>query len=58
MLSNDEINFQRLDSAAEEMEYGEADGNFDAIIINDDLDKAYQQLKEFMLPKIPVLNDP
>ena len=44
---------QRLRSAAEEMEYGEAEGNFDVIIVNDDLDDAYQQLREFIVPKIP-----
>lgn len=40
--------FQRLGSAAEEMEYGEGEGNFDAIVINEDLGEAYQQFKQVL----------
>ena len=42
---------QRLGAAAKEMEYGEEEGNFDTIIVNDDLDTAYQHLKEFLLER-------
>ena len=31
------------------MEFGEKEGNFDIIIVNDDLDTAYQKLREFVL---------
>ena len=47
--------FQRLGSAAKEMEYGEEEGNFDVIIVNDDLDTAYQNLREFMLENVETL---
>ena len=40
---------QRLGAAAKEIEYGEEEGNFDIIIVNDDLETAYGQLREFML---------
>ena len=33
---------RRLAAAAEEMEYGEEDGNFDIIIVNDQLEDAYR----------------
>lgn len=46
------MTFQRLSSAAAEMAYGEEEGNFDIIIVNDDLDTAYQKLREFVLPEI------
>ena len=32
---------KRLGAAAAEMEYGEEEGNFDIIIVNDDLETAY-----------------
>ena len=47
--------WQRLGAAAAEMEYGEQKGNFDTIIINDDLDTAYAALREFILPDINAL---
>ena len=34
------------------MSYGEEEGNFDIIIVNDDLETAYQKLREFVLPEI------
>lgn len=43
---------RRLDTAKEEMEYGEQESNFDRVIINDDLDRAYQELREFIQPTI------
>ncbi|GJQ79407.1 hypothetical protein Trydic_g16266 [Trypoxylus dichotomus] len=38
----------RLDVASKEIEYGVQPGNFDLVVINDDLEHAYAQLKEFM----------
>ncbi|XP_050695660.1 guanylate kinase-like isoform X1 [Eriocheir sinensis] len=43
---------RRLDTAKEEMVYGEQESNFDRVIINDDLDRAYQELREFIQPTI------
>jgi len=40
---------KRLGSAAKEMEYGEEDGNFDIIVVNDDLETAYRTLREFLV---------
>ena len=45
----------RLGAAAAEMEYGETPGNFDIIIINDQLDTAYLDLRNFILPEIEKL---
>ena len=46
---------QRLSAAAAEMEYGEKKGTFNIVIINDDLDSAYEQLRDFILPDIQAL---
>jgi len=46
---------KRLGAAAAEMEYGEKKGNFDAIIINDDLENAYVGLRDFILPDIKAI---
>ena len=46
---------KRLGAAAAEMEYGEAEGNFDIIIVNDDLESAYAKLKEFIVPELEKL---
>jgi len=43
---------KRLGAAAAEMEYGETKGNFDVIIINDDLENAYVHLRDFIMPDI------
>ena len=43
---------QRLGAAAKEMEYGEEEGNFDIIIVNDELDTAYEKLREFILKNV------
>jgi len=43
---------KRLAAADAEMKYGETPGNFDIVIVNDDLEKAYQELRTFMLPKL------
>ena len=34
------------------MEYGETDGNFDIIIVNDDLEDAYIKLRDFVIPEL------
>ena len=34
------------------MEYGEAEGNFDIIIVNDDLEAAYVKLRDFVIPEL------
>ncbi|XP_046648043.1 guanylate kinase-like isoform X1 [Daphnia pulicaria] len=43
---------KRLLTAKAEMEYGSEPQNFDIVIENDQLDKAYQDLKEFLMPFI------
>ncbi|KAF2902703.1 hypothetical protein ILUMI_03482 [Ignelater luminosus] len=43
---------QRLQVATDEMKYGETPGNFDVIIVNDNLEHAYEQLKEFVEEKV------
>ena len=37
------------------MEYGETEGNFDIIIVNDDLETAYVQLRDFIIPELEKL---
>ena len=39
------------------MEYGEEEGNFDIIIVNDDLEAAYVQLRDFVIPELERLHD-
>lgn len=39
---------RRLDTAKVELEYGSEPGNFDLIIVNEDLDAAYEELKSFV----------
>ena len=48
---------KRLDTAKEEMKYGEEKGNFHIVVVNDDLDKAYQSLREYILPEIQKLSN-
>ena len=48
---------KRLGAAAAEMEYGEEEGNFDIIIVNDDLEAAYIQLRDFVIPELERLHD-
>lgn len=43
---------KRLGIAKKELEYGAVEGNFDKIIVNDNVDEAYKQLREFILPVI------
>lgn len=43
---------KRLDTAKKEMAYGEQESNFDKIIVNDNLEQAYHELREFVEPTI------
>ena len=44
---------RRLGAAQREMEYGsEENGNFDIVVTNDDVDRAYADLRAFVLPEI------
>lgn len=43
---------RRMAAAAGELDYGRGDGNFDLVIVNDQLEKAYKQLRGFVLPVI------
>lgn len=40
---------KRLTQAKQELEYGEAPGNFDVVLINDDVEEAYSNLRNFIL---------
>ena len=42
---------KRLNLAKGDMEYGQAKGNFDIIIVNDELEKAYEELMKFLKEK-------
>lgn len=46
----------RLANAAEEMVYGTTDGNFDFVLINDDLKESFQQLVSVIQGWYPNLN--
>lgn len=46
----------RMDNSAKEMEYGTSDGNFDVIIVNDDLDKAVADVKNHIKKWFPTLD--
>lgn len=54
---NYELLFQRLSSAAAEMDYGKEPGNFDIVIINEDLDDAYSKLKTFLEPEMEKITE-
>jgi len=43
---------KRLNKAREELQFGEEKGNFDVVIVNDDLEDAYKMLREFVLPEV------
>jgi guanylate kinase len=43
---------KRLSRAKYEMVYGEEDGNFDKVIVNDNINEAYQSLLDFILGDI------
>ena len=46
---------KRLGAARAEMEYGRGEGNFQVVIVNDQLEKAYSQLRHCVLPLIESL---
>ena len=39
------------------MEYGEEDGNFDIVIVNDDLETAYVELRDFVMPQLEKIHE-
>ena len=39
------------------MEYGEEDGNFDIVIVNDNLETAYIELRDFVMPQLEKLHE-
>lgn len=43
---------RRLSAAAEEIQYGTGVGNFDVVIVNDNLEHAYAHLKEFVVENV------
>lgn len=43
---------RRLEAAKREIDYGITPGNFDKVIINDQLEKAYKELEDFIIKKI------
>lgn len=48
---------KRLAVAQAEMEYGETPGNFDLVIVNDDVETAYCTLRKFLYPDIKALQE-
>lgn len=46
---------KRLSAAAAEIEYGETPGNFDLIVVNEDIDAVEAQFKEFLGPHVEAL---
>lgn len=54
--TEDEEHLQsRLEAAAKEMEFGNQEGNFDVIIVNNDLDLAYEEFKAFIVNETDIL---
>jgi len=45
----DELLQLRLETAKKELEYAKQEGAHDKIVVNDDLDKAYDELEAFVL---------
>ncbi|EJK72923.1 hypothetical protein THAOC_05497, partial [Thalassiosira oceanica] len=39
----------RLGNAQAELDYGLAEGNFDAVVVNDDLDRAVEEFEKVVL---------
>ena len=39
---------KRLARAVTDIKFGEEEGNFDLYLVNDDLDRAYKQLEDFL----------
>ncbi|CAL4113526.1 unnamed protein product, partial [Meganyctiphanes norvegica] len=48
---------KRLNTAKKELEWGETPGTFSKIIVNDDVEIAYGELKKFMLPGIQSISN-
>lgn len=48
---------RRLGVAAREIEYGDTPGNFDLIIVNDDVEAAGDKIKEFISPHVEALQE-
>ena len=48
---------RRLSVAAAELEYGETPGNFDLIIVNDDVEAAGEKMKRFIMPYVEQLQN-
>ena len=47
---------KRLARSKMELDYGSEPGNFDLVIVNDNVDKASKELNDFMAPKVEELN--
>jgi len=47
---------KRLERAQQELDYGSVPGNFDLVIVNDNVDKASKELNDFMADKVDELN--
>lgn len=52
---SDEAIEKRLAQAEEELVYGSVPGNFDIVLYNDDVDQAYENLRNFILPDVEQL---
>ena len=46
----------RMDNAVGEIEYGKEEGNFDAVIVNEDLDAAYREIVSTLQKWFPDLD--
>ena len=46
---------ERLKRARDELEYGEQPGNFDVVLVNDDVEEAYSNLRSFVI-RVSVLH--
>ena len=46
---------KRLELAKIDMEYGNAEGNFHLVLVNDNLEEAYDKLEKFLKEKYPEL---
>jgi len=51
----EEVILRRLREAREQLEYGETPGNFDIILVNDDIEDAYANLRNFILRDVEEL---
>jgi guanylate kinase len=50
---SEEAILKRLKQAKEELAYGEIPGNFDVVLVNDDVEEAYSNLRNFILKVSP-----